>query len=88
MVSRISLNDANARLPDLVNRVKTGGEEFVIEQGGEAMCRLSPVPPRRFTGADFIELMRTIRRPDPEFWDDVEAGVRNQGTVPPSPWDQ
>ena len=68
MVSRISLNDANARLPDLVNRVKTGGEEFVIEQGGEAMCRLSPVQARRFTGTDFIELMRTIVRPDSEFW--------------------
>jgi antitoxin (DNA-binding transcriptional repressor) of toxin-antitoxin stability system len=88
MVSRISLNDANARLPDLVNRVKTHGDEFVIEQGGEALCRLTAVQPKRFTGADFIELMRTIEHPDPGFADDVEDAVRNQGTVPPSPWDQ
>jgi antitoxin (DNA-binding transcriptional repressor) of toxin-antitoxin stability system len=88
MVSRITLKDANARLPDLVNRVKNAGEEFVIEQGGEALCRLTPVVPKRFTGADFVELMRTIEHPDPGFADDVEDAIRNQGILPPSPWDQ
>jgi antitoxin (DNA-binding transcriptional repressor) of toxin-antitoxin stability system len=88
MVSRISLSEATARLPDLVDRVRTGGDEFVIEQGGEAMCRLAPLSPRRFTGADFIKLMATLDRPDQAFWDDVEDGVQKQGEVPPSPWDR
>ena len=37
------------------------------------------------SGADFLALWKSLPRPDPDFWDDVEEATRNQGAVS-DPW--
>ena len=64
------------------------GEEFVIEKGGEAMCRILPLP-GTLRGSTAIELASVIRRlpkPNSVYLKQVETRARNQPKVPKSPW--
>jgi len=84
----ISATQAARTFSDLLNRVHYRGEVFVIERGGEAICAMTPVQPLRFTGTDVVGVLRSLPKPDDEFWDDVEAATRQKATVPESPWER
>jgi antitoxin (DNA-binding transcriptional repressor) of toxin-antitoxin stability system len=86
MVSRISITDVSRQLDDLVERARKG-EEFVVERGGEAVCRIGPAGRRGATVSDLADLLDRLPRPDDAFWDEVEQVTRNQPPVPPSPWE-
>jgi antitoxin (DNA-binding transcriptional repressor) of toxin-antitoxin stability system len=86
MESHISATEAARRFSDILNRVVYRREEFVIERGGQPVCRIVPAGPPRFTLADLSELLSAIPKPDPAFWDEVEALSRNQPDAPESPW--
>jgi antitoxin (DNA-binding transcriptional repressor) of toxin-antitoxin stability system len=72
---------------DLLNRVEFRGESFVIERGGQAVCEVSPVRPATSTLADLVSLLGTLPSVDQEYLDTVETLLRDQASLPPSPWD-
>ena len=86
MESHISATEAARRFSDILNRVVYRREEFVIERGGEPVCRIIPAGPPRCTLADLAKLLSAIPKPDPGFWDEVEALTKNQMGVPESSW--
>ena len=87
MVRRITISEATARFPDLADRVKSSGDEYVVERDGQVLCRISPAPSTAFTVADMGELLRSLEPPDSDYLDAVEKITRNQPPVEPSPWD-
>jgi prevent-host-death family protein len=64
MESRISATEAARSFSDLLNRVRHRGEQYVVEHGGEPICRIVPAGPTRFTLADLAQLMETAPKPD------------------------
>jgi antitoxin (DNA-binding transcriptional repressor) of toxin-antitoxin stability system len=86
MESKISATEAARRFSDIVNRVAYRYEEFVVERGGEAVCRIVPAGPRRFTVTELADLLAIIRQPDAAFWDDVDALAKGQPSVPEPSW--
>jgi antitoxin (DNA-binding transcriptional repressor) of toxin-antitoxin stability system len=83
----ISATQAARTFSDLLNRIHYRGEAFVIERGGEAICAMTPVQPPRFTGADVVSVLRSLPKPDEDFWDDVEAATQQKATIPVSQWE-
>lgn len=86
MESRISATQAARTFSDLLNRVRYRGEEFVIERGGEPVGRLIPARPATRTVADLVQLLRSIPKPDDEYWDILEDITKHQPPFPKSPW--
>ena len=86
MESYISATEAARHFSDILNRVVYRREEFIIECGSEPVCRIVPAGPPRCTLADLSKLLSTIPKPDPAFWDEVEALTRNQLEAPKSTW--
>jgi len=88
MESHISATEAARTFSDILNRVRYRGEAFVVERGGEPICRISPVAGASgFTAADLLKLLEVAPAPDPAYLDAVEAVARNQPLLPGSPWD-
>jgi prevent-host-death family protein len=87
MESRISATEAARSFSELLNRVRDGGEEFIVERGGQPICRIVPARPVRATIADFVRFLQEGPKPDPAYWDDVQEAINNQGTVPESRWE-
>ena len=85
MESNISEAEAVRRFSDILNRVIQRREEFVVQRGGDPVCRIIPAGPSGFTLTELSELLATIPKPDPAFWDEVEALTRTQPSVPKSP---
>jgi antitoxin (DNA-binding transcriptional repressor) of toxin-antitoxin stability system len=88
MESRISATEAARNFSDLVNRVLYRSEQFVIERGGQPVCRIVPAGTPKFTVSDMVELLKTIPKPDAEYWDVLENINRSQPPMPKSPWDR
>jgi antitoxin (DNA-binding transcriptional repressor) of toxin-antitoxin stability system len=86
--STISATQAARTFSDLLNRIRYGGEAFVIERGGEPICEMSPITLPRFTGADLMGLLRSLPKPDAGFWDAVEKATRQETSIPESPWER
>ena len=87
-LSTISATQAARTFSDLLNRIRYGGEAFVIERGGEPICEMSPVTQPRFTGADLKGLLVSLPKPDAGFWDAVEKATRQKASIPESPWER
>jgi len=85
MESHISATRAARNFSDLLNRVVYRGEAFVVERGGEPVCRIVPAGPRKCTVADLVEFLRTAPKPDPGYWDDLEEIIRSQPPLPKAP---
>ncbi len=88
MESHVSATEAARTFSDILNRVRYRGEAFVVERGGEPVCRISPVAgARSFTAADLLKLLDVAPPPDPAYLDTVEALAKNQPQLPGSPWE-
>lgn len=87
MKSHISATQAARTFSALLNRVHYQGEEFVIERSGEPVCRIIPVQPAARSLADFVHLLCSIPKPDPGYWDTVEAVTVQQPVLSESPWE-
>ncbi len=85
---KISATEAARNFSDLINRVYYRGETFVVERGGEAVCRISPAQPVRFTRADFVRLLSSLPRPDAAFFDILEELNEAQEPLPKSRWER
>lgn len=86
MESRISATRAARTFSDLLNRVRYRGEAFVVERGGEPVCRVVPARPPARTLRELVRLLRSMPKPDPAYWDAVEEVVTRQPELPRSPW--
>jgi len=85
---KISATEAARNFSDLVNRVYYKGESFVVERGGEPVCQISPVGPAKFTGADFVEMLSSLPRPDSGYLDLLEELNQGQQPLGPSRWER
>jgi antitoxin (DNA-binding transcriptional repressor) of toxin-antitoxin stability system len=86
---KISATDAARSFSDVVARVRYRGEEFVVEKGGEAVCRISPMGPvnaGKSTLGDLMKVLRDLPAVDDDYRKTVRAAMRKQGKTPGSPW--
>jgi hypothetical protein len=67
--------------------VRYRGEIFIIERGGEAVGELRPAGLPRFTGSDFLALLRSLPKVDEDFLEAVEEAARKQPPIQESPWE-
>ncbi len=89
MTTHVSATQAVKTFSDLLNRIRYRGEEFVVERGGEAVCRMTPAgPPKRLTLGDLASLLRELPKPDAGFASAVRRAARRQGRLPRSPWER
>jgi hypothetical protein len=88
MVTRVSATDAVRTFSDLLNRIRYRREEFLVERGGEAICRMTPAGSAGLTLGELAALLRALPRPDAGFSADVRAAVKGQGRPPRSPWER
>lgn len=87
MDTRVSATEAVRSFSDILNRIRYRGEAFVVERGGEVVCRMTPATaPRRVIGRDLLAVVREPPRPDAGFARDVQEAVELQGRVPRSRW--
>lgn len=87
MASTISATEAARRFSDILNRVRYRGERFIVERGGEPVCRIEPAAPAgRCTAGELLERIRALRPVDAGFARDVKSAVRRQGKSPGDPW--
>jgi antitoxin (DNA-binding transcriptional repressor) of toxin-antitoxin stability system len=86
MKSRISATEAARSFSELMNRVRYRGESFIVERGGKPMCEILPVRPQKFSGAEFVRLLRSLPKPDEEYLAVVEEVTTRQPTVAESGW--
>lgn len=87
MSSEITATEAARNFSDLLNRVRHGGESFLVVRNGEAICRIEPAGAavRPVTVGDLLDTLTRGSR-DPSFAEDVEHAQGNQPKLPPSPW--
>lgn len=89
MSTRVTATEAVRTFSDLLNRIRYRGEEFVVERGGEPVCRMTPAgPAHRLTFRELAELLRDIPGPDPGFAADVRTAMRRQSRLRRSPWER
>jgi antitoxin (DNA-binding transcriptional repressor) of toxin-antitoxin stability system len=86
MESHISAAEAAQTFPDMIERVHSHGDVFIVERAGEPMCRIAPVPPAQRTVRDLVRLLQALPRPDDAYLDAVEEVANNQPVLPESPW--
>jgi antitoxin (DNA-binding transcriptional repressor) of toxin-antitoxin stability system len=85
--SHISAAEAAETFPDVIERVRSHGDVFVVEREGEPICRIEPIVPARRTVRDLVRLLQAAPRPDDAYLDAVEEVVQNQPTLPETPWE-
>lgn len=85
MESHISATRAARSFSDLLNRVAYRGESFVVERGGQPVCRLVPAGPRKCTVTELVEFLRTAPKPDGGYWEDLEDIIGSQPPLPKAP---
>jgi len=86
MESRISATQAGRNLSDVLNRVHYRGEVFVVERGGQPICRIEPVGPSKCSARDLAHLLQTGPKPDAEFWEELKRVIESQPPMPEVPW--
>jgi len=86
MKIRISATQTARRFSELMNRVRYRGESFVVERGGKPVCEILPAQPTKFTGSDLAELLRSLPKPDKEYFTLVENLIAKQSKVAESRW--
>ncbi|MBI4311690.1 MAG: type II toxin-antitoxin system prevent-host-death family antitoxin [Chloroflexi bacterium] len=79
MQTRITATELARNLSDILNRVRYKGEKFIVVRNGEAVASIEPPsPPKQITLGEFLELLKTFPKPDPEYWDELEQIQANQ----------
>ena len=86
--NRISATEASRSFSELLGRVKYGREEFLVEKGGVAFCRIVPVDGRPQLSIGEVAKLIAARGGDPGFADDIEEAVNlgNTLAIPQDPW--
>ena len=88
MESHISAAEAAQTFSEMIERVRTRGEVFVVERAGEPICRIAPMGPAPRTVRDLVRLLQAAPPPDDAYLDAVEEIANTQPTLPETPWGQ
>ena len=74
---------------ELVDRVRAGGETYVVARGGRPVAQIGPVQNRRFTLRDLLALLDSAPHPGEEYLQAVERGIAemNREEVPENRWE-
>lgn len=85
---KITATEAARSFSAVVSRVRFQGDEFVVEKGGEPVCRISPVgtSEARSTVADLLRLLSDGPVVDEEFRKTIRTLGRGAGKLPKTPW--
>ena len=86
MRTRISATRAAREFSDLLNRVQYRKETFEVERRGRIICEIRPADTKKFTGTDFLALVKSAPKPDAEYFEAVEGFVRAQPKAEKSRW--
>jgi prevent-host-death family protein len=88
MVTRVTATEVARSFSDVLNRVRYRGEEFVVERGGEPVCRIVPVEVARprLTLRELAGVLATVPSPDEEYLDEVESMLAAQPLAPDPSW--
>jgi antitoxin (DNA-binding transcriptional repressor) of toxin-antitoxin stability system len=72
METRISVTELARSLSDILTRVKSKGERFIVERNGERVAVLGPAG-RGISVDEFAERVGDLELPGDGFADDLEA---------------
>ena len=87
MRSHISASKAAARsFSEPMNRVRYRNESFIVERAGKPICEILPTRPPKFSGADLVDLLRTLPKPDEDYLAIVEELLKKQPVVKEPGW--
>ncbi len=86
MRSHIPLTEAVRSFSEILNRVQNDGESFVVERNGSAVCEIIPMKRKEFSGSDLANLLRSLPKPDGEFFGVVEDLIARQPLIAENPW--
>ena len=86
MATTISATQAARSFSDVLSRVHYRGEEFLIEKGGEAVCRLTPVRAVARTAHQLAGIIGALPKPDAQYFKEVDRVSKRQPTAPKSRW--
>jgi prevent-host-death family protein len=87
--TRITATELARNLSDILSRARYRGERFVVERNGETVAVIEPPETQEKikSMAEFIEWWKTVPKPDPDFWKDVEEGRRLMNQPIEDPWE-
>ncbi len=74
----MSVTNAARNFSDLVNRVVYRNEEFLLQRGGEPVCRVGPVRYVHCSVAAFSHFQRYVPGPDAAYWDELAEAAGRQ----------
>ena len=86
MEHRIPVHELRQRLDEVLGRVSSGGDSFVIERNGNPVARI--VPPHEKSSASLREALaawRAAETHEPAFADDLER-IGALDRPPEDPW--
>jgi len=86
MRSHIPAAEAARSFSEILKRVQNKGESFIVERNGSAVCEILPVNRKEFRGSDLANLLRSLPKPDDEFFSVVENVIARQPLIAENPW--
>lgn len=87
MDSRITATEVARSLSDVLNRVRYRGESFIVDRGGEPVCRIIPAGPTRCSAGDLARVLAALPAPDAAFRKVVAKAAAAEKNLPESPWE-
>ncbi len=69
-----------------MNRANYRGESFVVERGGKPVCEILPARPRKFSGGELANLLRSLPKPDDAYLALLEDLTAKQTKAGESGW--
>lgn len=89
MPKTISATEAARSFADVLTRVSHKGEEFIVERGGEPVCRISPVgPTTRSTAGELALAIAAVSWPDADYFKTLSDLLRKQDKISmEDPWE-
>jgi prevent-host-death family protein len=86
----MDIDDAAARLHQLIDRIQTQREPAVIVKSGRPVARIVPVPAEEGMAGDLIDFLRRWREENPEPDDGLAKAIedgRQAGRSTRDPWE-
>jgi prevent-host-death family protein len=85
----VSATEAAKNFGRIVDLVREGQVEYVVERAGVPVAKIAPATERSFCARDLVALLRDVAAPDPAFGRAVETGRArlNRPAVPTNPWE-
>lgn len=86
----VSATEAAKNFGRLVDRVREERATYVVERGGKAVARITPIDRAPFTVADFKALLAALPHADEAYLKATEdaAATRNRPRVRRNPWER